>query len=181
MDFYIQASNPTHLDKPEFIVDDTLLGAIESVFPYETEDAILFWAGVYVPLRYKDVLSCIVSDVFWISKELRQRKSGTHTIVWGSQEFQCDWEFSWANGITEITFIRRGCIGLDELAHRSPVKIEIEQFIAEWEMPFLICRRALLACGYHTSNLIVMKELDLFLNSIAGRGYLYSDVTIKPT
>ena len=69
MNFYIQASNPRAL-KPSFI-EENLSAAIESVFPMNTENAILFWNHIAIPLSYKYDISYMVTytstsaDRFW--------------------------------------------------------------------------------------------------------------------
>ena len=59
MHFYIQTSNPYIANKTN-ADDNKLSEAIESIFPMDTEELILFWNHVGIPLSYKYDISYMI-------------------------------------------------------------------------------------------------------------------------
>ena len=70
LNFYIQASNPRFQDSIN-IYDESLSDAIESVFPLNTENAILVWNYISIPLSYKYDISYMIEDILQLLDELQ--------------------------------------------------------------------------------------------------------------
>ena len=75
MSFYIQASNPriSYTVMPE---DETLSDAVESAFLSDSENAILVWNYVNVPLSYKYDISYMIDDILNLLSSGQKMESG---------------------------------------------------------------------------------------------------------
>lgn len=62
MNFYILAGNP-RVQSIENSDDKSLSEAIETVFPLNTEYAILSWNYISIPLSYKYDISYMIDDI----------------------------------------------------------------------------------------------------------------------
>jgi len=75
MCFYIQASNPKSQDKVE-TGDGSLADAIENTFLLNTENAILMWNYICIPLSYKYDISYMIEDIVSLLSEMQNKESG---------------------------------------------------------------------------------------------------------
>lgn len=82
--------------------DDSLCAALETVFPLYTEDAIINWNHVYVPVSYKYDLSVMVDDVLQIIEALQSSPQGRLVNHWPSNTFAASWEIDWKDGMLKI-------------------------------------------------------------------------------
>ncbi|WP_241433176.1 hypothetical protein [Listeria cornellensis] len=101
MDFFIQANTPR---KTGAFEDDDydLSTAIETIFPMLTEDAILIWNHIYVPLSYKYDISCMMDDIIKMINSIRSSSSGELQIRWPSNTFACTWDIVWENDVITV-------------------------------------------------------------------------------
>ena len=85
MNFYIQTSNPYIINETN-AYDNKLSEAIESVFPMNTEELILFWNHVGIPLSYKYDISYMIDDILMILKNMEYYTDpGSKSYVWKTQ------------------------------------------------------------------------------------------------
>ena len=75
LNFYIQASNPKVQCEINYS-DETLADATESIFLLNTENAILMWNYICIPLSYKYDISYMLDDIMILLNELKNKKSG---------------------------------------------------------------------------------------------------------
>ena len=94
MSFYIQAGNPKSQGVAD-CNDKTLADAIESIFPLNTESAILMWNYISIPLSYKYDISYMMEDILLLLHTLQYREKGELTIHWLPDTFRCDWIVRW--------------------------------------------------------------------------------------
>ena len=172
MCFAIQASNPTTLEARDD--STTLSDAIESVFPLNTEDAILKWNYIFVPLGYKYDMCLLIDDVLNIITEMHTHPQGSLTVTWPSSTFLATWRMTWAAGTLDVHAEWFDVVGSTEtlLTSRPDLKIGIDDFIAEWKRPLQIIESALTAAGYDES-LPGLGLLRATIANIVGEGELY--------
>lgn len=135
MSFSIQVGNPRSLSNPDLRDIDSVASLIESVFPMATEDAILCWNGVRVPLSYRYDLSCMVEDlVFMLDCILENPTDGEADVLWGSSSFRADWKLSWkAEEVTVFSnwYSVSGNVE-SALQESGSIVLPVSDFIGEW-------------------------------------------------
>jgi hypothetical protein len=67
--------------------DNTLSDAIETIFPLETESAIMNWNWICIPISYKSDLSELVEDVLSMFLAIERAPKGTWKNHWISTTF----------------------------------------------------------------------------------------------
>jgi len=101
MFFCIQASNPRFqaIMNPN---DECLAEAIESTFPLFTENAILVWNHISVPLSYKYDISYMINDILTLMNMMQKVNIGEWTIHWLPDSFRSDWFIKWNRDDVQI-------------------------------------------------------------------------------
>jgi hypothetical protein len=174
--FAIQASNPRFVS--EFDVNDTNLSdAIQTVFPLETEYALLVWNWVYVPLTYKYDLSLMVDDMIGLVEVMISEPSGNLTIQWPSNTFAATWRIGWDSGTTKVQAEWLCVLGDTEamLATKPNIVVQTADFIAEWRRPLEVIVSGLDAAGYNATNLPGIGRLQALVGKIGHCGMLYRE------
>ncbi len=100
--FEIQINNPTILSINEE-ESMSLEDAIECIFPLETENLILIWNNINIPLTYKYDISIMVLDFIKILNFIKDDRSLNLEIHWASNTFASVWNF---NKINNSVYIR---------------------------------------------------------------------------
>ncbi|SCY93641.1 hypothetical protein SAMN05720606_112188 [Paenibacillus polysaccharolyticus] len=174
MDFWIQSSAPNSL-KVYDENDETLCDAIETVFPMLTENAIIVWKTIHIPLSYKYDLSCMIHDIIDMLNSLRTEDSGTMIIHWGSNTFSNIWDLNWGNNNLTINARWNSVLGHTEdiLNATDPLYCSIQSFRAEWKKVLYTLLEALKKGGYDQSNTPDIEFLELEYNLINSNGILY--------
>ena len=175
MKLYIQTSAPqtTEIYDGE---DETIGEALETIFPLFTEDAILFWNHIAIPLSYKYDISVMFADILALVAKVAELNSGTSEIYWPSDTFACKWRVRWSQKEVRIDCIEWASVtgGLEStLAESGIVECTRDQFLAEWKRLFEVIERALAESGYHAQQLPEMTQLSMLKNKISGSGVLY--------
>ncbi len=148
LNFCIQAGNP----KVQCTLDDTdkcLSDAIETIFPLYTENAILVWNHICIPLSYKYDISYMMDDIISLLSSLQREKSGRKVIHWLPDTFRCDWFVKWGRGELEIR--------------------------SKWECTEVLnnVMKGLELCGYDASKIGGMEALIKCCNDIKESGIYY--------
>jgi hypothetical protein len=173
--FTIQASSPRALK--EFDPNDTNLSdAIQTVFPLETECAILVWNWVYVPLSYKYDFSMMIDDVIALIDAMQVEPSGRRTIQWPSNTFACTWKVEWDARVTTVEADWVSVVGNTEAMLAAVPKIVVESsgFVEEWKRPLEAIWGGLTSAGY-TSKLLGLDHLMATVSKIGRCGILYRE------
>lgn len=175
LNFYIQACNP----KTQCIADcndETLADAIESAFPLKTEDAILIWNHICIPLSYKYDISYMMDDILVLLNMLQSREKGELTIHWLPDTFRCDWTMKWNAERLDIQSQWGNIVGNLEmlLNEKSHISLKKEDFIKEWKSILKIVIAGLKKYGYTVDKIKNMKQLIEQYNNISGDGILYN-------
>lgn len=171
--FTIQASAPRVVR--EFDPGDTNLSdAIQTVFPLETECAILVWNWVYVPLSYKYDFSMMIDDIIGLLDAILIEPSGRRTVQWPSNTFACTWRVEWDTHLTTVEADWVSVIGNTEamLAAAPKIVVESSGFVEEWKRPLEVIRDGLTSAGY-TSELPGLDRLTATIRKIGRCGLLY--------
>ncbi|AWM79933.1 hypothetical protein DKL61_05930 [Gammaproteobacteria bacterium ESL0073] len=94
MIFSIQVSNPTYstITNNDY---DSIGDLLEDIFPLNTEQCIMFWNHVCIPLSYKYDISIILDDIIFIINEVSNNTNGYLEIDWPSNTFSAKWYISW--------------------------------------------------------------------------------------
>ena len=174
--FCIQASNP----KIQCIADcndKTLADAIESMFSLNTENAILTWNYISIPLSYKYDISYMMEDILVLLNALQSRKNGELTIHWLPDTFRCDWTARWTIKELSIWSQWERTVGnLEILLNGSPsISLNKDDFIKEWKSILGIIINGFRKTGYDAEKIRGMKRLIEQYESIDGNGILYRD------
>jgi len=135
MCFAIQTCNPSIVTSREMFVED-VAEAIETVFFHRTEDAMLFWNGVIIPINYKYDLSVIIDDIVVMLQNLLGKERGTCEVHFGSNSFLSIWNLKWQNNQLEISAEWHSVAGdLNAVLTRcSNLEMPLDDFIAEWKV-----------------------------------------------
>ena len=157
---YIQAGNP----KTQHIInrnDKTLADAIESIFPLHTENAIMMWNYICIPLSYKYDISYMMDDILILLKALQSSESGKLTIHWLPDTFRCDWTIRWDTDKVDIHSQWESTVGhLEILLNDKPdISLEKDDFIKEWKSILGIVIAGLEICGYDAEEIRGMRRL----------------------
>lgn len=174
MNFFIQANTPQKTGV--FESDDyDLSTAIETIFPMLTEDAILVWNHIYVPLSYKYDISCMMEDIIKMLNSIRLLFSGELEIRWPSNTFESKWHIKWADGVITVTSFWQTVVGdtVDLLNSKNKFTMETEKFMNEWKRLMGNVVEALLFSGYNPNELSGMDKLIDEYEVIKKSGVLY--------
>lgn len=174
MEFCIQASNP----KTQDIVnsdDESLSDAIESAFLLNTENAILTWKYISIPLSYKYDISYMIDDLLKLLYSLQNMERGEMKIHWLPDTFRCDWSITWNHGRMEIESHWEYIAGhLEKLLINYPqLSVSVKYFVSEWKEILNIVLKGLKRCGYCENRIKGMWQLAAQFNSIENSGILY--------
>lgn len=176
MTFCIQASNPKIIVEFDE-TDDNLSAAIETIFPMTTEDAIMVWNNIHIPLSYKYDIGYMLDDIINMLKLLRENSTGELKISWLPDTFRSDWVLRWEDNIVKIEASWEDIIGdlTDMLNKNSNITISKQDFIYEWKKPLSIVISGLEKCSYNVNNVQNMVELIREVSMIDDLGILYRD------
>lgn len=177
MIFCIQASNPRILETLETYdeSDNTLSAAIENSYPMRTEDAIMVWNDIYIPLSYKYDISYMMDDIIDLLKMLRENLNGELKIDWLPDTFRSDWLIKWENN--EINIETNWGNTVSDLTNMLNIKSTITMgkscFINEWKQ--LLCNviNALKKSYDKVGTIPKIKELIYEYSMIGNGGILY--------
>ncbi len=176
MAFYIQASNPRFIKSINYD-DESLSDAVESVFPLNTENAMLVWNYISVPLSYKYDISYMLDDIVDLLGVLQSQKCGKKTIHWLPDTFRCDWEVSWDDGKIEIQAHWECTVGHLEkiLNEHETISLTVMDFESEWKEILYVVIRGLKNCGYDKKKIGGMENLLKQYERISNSGILYQN------
>lgn len=176
MIFSIQASNPRFrtIMNPD---DECLAEAIESIFPLNTENVILTWNCISVPLSYKYDISYMVNDILLLLSVIQKEDIGKMTIQWLPDTFRCDWLIQWNIDEVQIDSHWECTVGHleDILNQRKHISLLKSDFVNEWKEVLGVVIKGLECCGYHKSKIKYMNELTEQYEQIKMSGVLYRD------
>jgi hypothetical protein len=176
VEFIIQASRPRMLraNDPD---DDTLSDAIQTIFPMDTERAILVWNHVYVPLGYKYDVSLMADDIVQICDDILSNMDGTRLIHWPSNTFAAVWKVVWTSGVVSVEAQWNRVVGGTEsiLAGRPSISIPTQDFLAEWKGPLDVVCAALKIAGYTPEQITELHRLKNVVARLPRYGQLYPE------
>lgn len=175
--FFVQAGYPQATNAHDED-DQDLSDAIQTVFPLNTEDALLAWNCVYLRLGYKYDIAVMIEDLMTIIEGLLHDEVGSLQIHWTSNTFPAVWNVNWTGGIVTIHSIWHSSLGgLETLLKARPqVELPIIDFISEWKLPFVIVEQGLKAAGYTTVQIPQIKRLEELLKQMPRFGSLYENL-----
>lgn len=165
LNFKIETGNPRN--NSIFDNEDSKLSeAIYTIFPLETEDAVLYWGDEKILLSYRYDISTIIDDIIQMIFTLMSNGSGRAFIDWSSNTFAVNWKIEWDEELLEIEAQwREEFNATNYLKNNNVLKIEKQQFLKEWRKIIEILLVNLIECGYTCENLTDMKLL-VEVNSI---------------
>ena len=136
MNFVIQASKP-RISGEYNLGDRDISEAIETIFPMNTESAILQWNCISIPLSYKYDISYMIWDILNLLEQLQTEPQGMMMIQWLPDTFRVDWKIVWKdNQMTIKSYWESVVGGLEELLNQKPViSLKIDNFLYEWKIP----------------------------------------------
>lgn len=174
IEFSIQASNPRVLRTYDSN-DESLSDAIQTVFPLDTEWALITWNGIFTPLNYKYDWSLLADDVIALLDDMLANARGAKTIHWPSNTFSSIWSITWTDE-TVVVRAQWNCVlgGLLDLLRAKPiVTTSKSRFMAEWKRPLQVIGDALRTAGYSVEQLPSLAQLEAVCAKVPGSGELY--------
>lgn len=161
MSFFIQASNPRFNDTLD-TEDKVLSEAIESVFPLNTENAILTWNYICIPLSYKYDISYMIDDILCLLQDIETNNYGKKTIQWLPDTFRCNWLIEWCDDKIQIVSVWENVVGNFQgiLNEKNKVSLSVTDFVSEWKEVLAVVIRGLECCGY---NIYQINDMNLLL------------------
>ena len=174
LNFYIQAGNPKVQCTLDY-EDDNLSNAIETIFPLYTENAILVWNYINIPLSYKYDISYMMNDIISLLSNLQKKKSGRKIVHWLPDTFRCDWFVSWEEGELEINSKWECTVGhLEKLLNEVPnLRLPINTFVNEWKEVLNNVVKGLKLCKYDVAKIEGIEVLLECYNDMKESGILY--------
>jgi hypothetical protein len=172
--FIIQASNP-RAELIHDIEDESLSDAVQAVFPMETEDMLMVWNGIYVPLSYKYDVSLMVDDILDLCGNLLAATEGHRVIWWPSNTFAAVWDVKWCSNVVTIKAQWHRVVGGTEalLAAKPCISIPVDDFLAEWKRPLELVADALRGAGYTQEQISRVSDIDEAVVKLPMHGQLY--------
>jgi hypothetical protein len=178
-EFIIQSSNPRSESAcdPD---DASLSDAIQTVFPMDTEDMLIVWNGIYVPLSYKYDVSLMTDDILDLCSDIIAAAEGYRRICWPSNTFAAVWDIRWGSDIVTVQTQWNRVVGGTEalLVARSCISIPREDFLAEWKRPLEIVADALRKAGYTQKQIPRVAFLDDIITKLPDHGHLYRELNV---
>lgn len=174
--FCIQASNP-RFQKAMDLHDSCLMEAMETIFPLNTENAILTQNYVSVPLPYKYDVSYMINDILELIMAIQAVNDGQMLIQWLPDTFRCNWKIEWRDNTVQIFSRWENTVGHLEniLNEKNYISMYINNFISEWKQILAIIIEGLEFCGYNRTRIVDMDKLLEVYGSIKGNGLLYEE------
>lgn len=141
-----------------FDSEDTKLSeAIYTIFPLDTEDAILSWGDEDISLSYRYDISAIIEDIIQMVFTLKNNNEGKWYVDWSSNTFAVNWTLEWRDNSLEIDAIwREEFNATDYLKSHSTLRLEKEEFLGEWKKITDILLYNIKDCGYTHRDLTDM-------------------------
>lgn len=172
--FIIQASDP-RTERPVDPRDASLSDALQTVFRADTEEMLMRWNGVRIPLSYKSDFSFMIDDVVDFCALMSSATDGRRSVNWPSSTFDATWDLRWSRGVVEVKATWRTLLGgVTGLAVAdASLSIQLPQFLGEWRKPLLVCHRALLASGAEPERIRGLTQLGEIAASLSSFGLLY--------
>jgi hypothetical protein len=133
MIFFIQVSEPK-INKEFDSLESSIRDLLEDLFPMETEDAIMCWNSVLIPLSYKYDIPIMIEDIVDMIENILANNNGKIVINWPSDTFNAKWNIEWGEGKLKCKAIWYSISGnIEEVLNKSGyVEIDVDQFLAEW-------------------------------------------------
>jgi hypothetical protein len=113
--------------------------AIESAFPLKTENLVLIWNNISIPLTYKYDVSIMIFDFMRIISFLKEDDATRLEIHWASNTFATIWEINKKNNSVYIKTKWSNVIGgqIELLNNKNENILKINEF--QNEIKKLLC------------------------------------------
>ena len=174
MYFCIQVGDP-YLSNEKNEEDRSLSDAIESAFILNTENCIMMWNHICIPLSYKYDISYMIDDILKLLLLLQEKDFGKTKIEWLPDTFRCDWDISWTSQNVKIICNWQHIVGnLEKILITVPVlTLKKEDFISEWKRLLYKIIQALSNSKYDVLQISDMNKLLDVYEHIHNNGKLY--------
>jgi hypothetical protein len=158
-DFRIIANKPKN-NAAHDSGDTKLADAIYTIYPLETEDAVLFWGDERIALSYRYDIGTIIDDLLEMVFALCGNSTGEWSVAWPSNSFASNWHFRWSENVLRITAEwREEFEASDYLINNNLLVIEKGLFLGEWKSITDRLLIDLFDCGYTCDSILDMKLL----------------------
>ncbi len=160
----IQISNPNLLNLKNDN-DSNIEEAIETIFPSDTEYALLIWDNIFIPLSYKYDISKMISDFILLEKFILSKEKYID-IYWASNTFSSIWKLERNQNMINIQS-KWNCVlgGLTDLLNcKSEITIDSNQLRIELLSMLNFLKLCLDKCDY-SSELNDYEDLEFICSS----------------
>ena len=117
---------------------DFLGTALWSILASRGESLFWIWNGVPIDVGYRVPFSSAYRDVLDVVETLLSAPEGRSSGHFIHHRLVADWEFAWSAGMLTLDSKWHDTPGHVEplLAERPRIEMPVEEFLAEWKMPF---------------------------------------------
>lgn len=135
--FYIQAPAPALRRSPATSYD-SIGSAIRGVIEHVTEGMYWVWNGVPVRIGYVEPFSVLFGTPLGLVAACLARDHGAGAYGFREHDLITQWSVSWASGNIRIDAVWHEAPGGLEpvLQQRPSIAMPLDEFLAEWKMPF---------------------------------------------
>lgn len=175
MNFAIQTGNP--IANYSKLKEYTFKDAAENIFILNTENAIMYWNGICIPLDYKYTIGDILNSILEMLESLLDNDEGDKRILFFESNFLTTWQLSWnKNQLTIISYwnsVPNAKVIVDILEKNNKIIIDKSLFIAEWKVLLITFKNNLLKFYAHAKEVEGFDKLESIEQRIKHKGCLY--------
>ena len=131
---------------------ETLEDLLESAFPLDTDDAVLYWNEIPVPISYKYDLPVMIEEIEEVIEAVVDGESTS--VQWPSNTFRATWHLRRYGERMKIAAEWESVAHNREieLNDSGEVEVEVTGFLENWSKLIDTAQTALLNAGYSEDN-----------------------------
>jgi hypothetical protein len=178
--FWLQVGRPRVLIGGHEPAQD-FAGALQAIFPMETEDAYLNWNHAFICLSYKYDLSVAIDSLVPLLWSLVKKPSGFEVASFNSDTFHTEWEVTWSMDRLAIEAKWHQVAGDLDCVRRRCSRMEIGRlsFLAEWKALLRVLLDSTSKSKIFVENDSDRKIIRRIISRIHADGRLYQKPSLK--
>lgn len=154
---------------------EDLAGALQTIFPMETEDAYINWNHIPIKLSYKYDISVVIDAIVPLLSAIVENPSGSAIASLNSDTLHADWEVDWTRDRLAIQAKWHSVVGDLDCVRRSCSRMELGRvdFLAEWKELLRVLMHATKKSRILIENDSDRRIVRRIMAKISARGRLY--------
>ncbi len=131
--------------------DENLAEMIQTIFPLDTDDAVLNWGGVSFALNYKYDVSLMIQDLLELSVAISLNQKGKQGISFVTTGFPYHWDVEWGNAHIRIRAFANDPSSTNAKSI-DVIETSIDYFLDLWRPMFQLIHAAAVQSGYDVNR-----------------------------